>query len=67
MCAASLQRDDQTRRLYDSAIAVRNLRPWQWMLESDVFGVSDPISQQLYFVSIMGARGEHLSVAVYSG
>ena len=58
---------DQWLRLYQTAIAVRDLAPWKWMLESDLFGFRDPASERLDFVSIMGARGEHLSVAVYLG
>jgi hypothetical protein len=57
----------QWRRLYEAAIAVKNLAPWEWMLESDVFGFRDPAVDRQDFVSVMGMGGEHLSVAVYLG
>ena len=55
------------RRLYDATIAVKALAPWQWMAETDVFGVRDPETDELGFASVMGALGEHYSVAVYIG
>lgn len=55
------------QRLYDLAERIRDLRPWTEMVESEIFGVGDPESDQVGFVSIMGQRGEHLSVAVYKG
>ena len=58
---------DQWRKLYEAAIAIKDLGPWEWMLESDVFGFRAPVADRLDFISIMGMRGEHLSVAVYLG
>lgn len=55
------------RRLYALAMQVKELAPWQWMYEDMLFAVQDPESGQLGYVSIMGALGEHLSVAVYLG
>jgi hypothetical protein len=37
------------------------------MSEDVVFGVQDPATEELGFVSVMGALGEHFSVAVYLG
>ena len=58
---------EEWRRLYDAAIAVKALAPWQWMAETEVFGVRDPETDELGFASVMGALGEHYSVAVYPG
>lgn len=57
----------QTKRLYEAAIAVKELAPWGWMTEEAVFGVQHPETGQLGFVSVMGALGEHYAVAVYLG
>ena len=46
---------------------VKEMAPWEWMYESDVFAVQDPGNQEFYFVSVMGSLGEHLSIAVYLG
>lgn len=59
--------ETQWRRLYDLAACVREMEPWNWMLETDVFGIRDPQTDESLFVSIMGNRGEHLAVGVYSG
>ncbi len=55
------------RTLYQAAIRVKEIAPWEWMTETDVFGVQDPDTNELGFVSVMGMLGEHLSLAVYLG
>lgn len=54
------------RSLYDVASCVRDLAPWKWMNETDVFGV-EISTRQVVFVSVMGAAGEHYAVGVYPG
>lgn len=58
---------DEWRPLYDATIQIKSLAPWQWMTEDDVFGVQDPETGEIGYVSITGALGEHLSVIVYLG
>ena len=53
--------------LYEAADRIKELAPWQWMEESDIFGVQDPDSGEIGFVSIMGLLGEHLCIGVYLG
>jgi hypothetical protein len=55
------------RRLYQAAIRVKEIAPWEWMTETDIFGVQDPETDEIGFVSVMGMLGEHLSLAVYLG
>lgn len=54
-------------RLFEAMIAVKALAPWQWMGEADLFGVQDPASGQVYYVSVMGELGEHFAIAAYPG
>jgi hypothetical protein len=54
-------------RLIESAVRVKQLAPWQWMQEDDVFGVAHPETAEIGFISVMGALGEHMAVAVYLG
>jgi len=54
-------------RLIESASRIKRLAPWRWMQEDDVFGVAHPETAEIGFVSVMGALGEHLAVAVYLG
>ncbi len=58
---------DRWRRLYDLAIRLKELAPWRFMIETDVFAVQDPHTGELGFVSIMGSLGEHFAAAVYRG
>lgn len=58
---------DVWRRIYALMGQVKEMAPWDWMYESDIFAVQDPENQELYFVSVMGNLGEHLSIAVYLG
>jgi hypothetical protein len=58
---------NEWRRLYQAAIRVKEIAPWEWMTETDVFGVQNPETDEIGFVSVMGALGEHLSLALYLG
>lgn len=55
------------RQLYKLAEEVRNLAPWQWMHEPEVFGVEDPATGDVHFVSVMGSEGMHFAVSAYPG
>jgi len=48
-------------------MALKEQAPWRWMLEDQIFGVRNPETGQIGYVSVMGALGEHLAVAVYLG
>jgi uncharacterized protein DUF6930 len=54
-------------RLYAAAGRVKKMAPWEWMMEDDVFGVRNPERDEIGFVSVMGAGGEHFAVALYQG
>jgi hypothetical protein len=58
---------DEWSRLYQAAIRVKEMAPWDWMTESDLFGVENPETGELGFVSVMGTLGEHYAIAVYPG
>ncbi len=57
----------QWRTLYDKAIQLHTLAPWNWMEESDLFGVQHPEDETIDFVSVMGMAGEHFAMALYRG
>ena len=54
-------------KLYDLAARVRALAPWQWMEETDVFGVADAAGGDTLFVSVMGMHGLYKAIALYLG
>jgi hypothetical protein len=60
-----LPTNEQWRRLYEAAVGVKELSPWEWMTETDVFGVHDPETEEIGFVSVMGMLGEHFGVSLY--
>ncbi|MBA3490631.1 MAG: hypothetical protein H0T55_00955 [Rubrobacteraceae bacterium] len=55
------------RRLYEATVRVKEISPWEWMTEADVFGVQNPETGELGFVSVMGMLGEHYAVSLYLG
>ena len=57
----------QWKRLYELAAELKKLAPWEWMDETDIFGVENPDTREMGFVSTMGMAGEHLSIGVYLG
>jgi len=60
-----LPTNEQWRRLYEAAVSVKELAPWEWMTETDVFGVQDPETEEIGFVNVMGMLGEHFGVSLY--
>jgi hypothetical protein len=59
--------NEDWKRLYEVSMRLKDLAPWRWMAETDIFGVQDPETKEIGFVSIMGGAGEHFAVAVYLG
>jgi hypothetical protein len=35
------------RRLYQALVRVKEIAPWEWMTETDVFGVQDPQTDEI--------------------
>jgi hypothetical protein len=58
---------EEAKTLCEWALRVKELAPWQWMEETDIFGIEDPDTGELGFISVMGYLGEYESVAVYRG
>jgi hypothetical protein len=58
---------EEFKTLCKLARYIQQQMPWEFMEETDVFGVQDPDNGTLGFVCVMGALGEYTSVAVYRG
>jgi Domain of unknown function (DUF6930) len=54
-------------RLYAAAGRVKEMAPWKWMMEDNVFGVRNPERDEVGFVSVMGSGGEHFGLGLYQG
>ena len=59
--------EEEWRALHAAAAKVKELAPWRWMMEDDLFGVDDPETGERAYVSVMGNLGEHTAVALYLG
>ncbi|HQL91393.1 MAG TPA: hypothetical protein PLQ15_12420 [Syntrophales bacterium] len=51
--------------LFEAAFRIKDMAPWEWMVETDLFGIRD--GGETCYVSVMGNLGEHLGIAVYRG
>lgn len=52
-------------QLFELAANVKQLAPWQWMLEDQLFGLEHPDTGELGFVSVMGHAGQYFAIALY--
>ncbi|MCX6271037.1 MAG: hypothetical protein NTU44_07430 [Bacteroidetes bacterium] len=55
------------KRVFDLANEFYNLSPWNWMEETDIFGIKVPGEEDIHFASVMGSAKIHPSVAFYQG
>jgi hypothetical protein len=59
--------DQEAKELLDLAIRVKQLKPWQWMEETDLIGIENPETREIGFISVMGSVGEYEAVSLYLG
>jgi len=53
--------------LYRTAVDFWQINPWQWINDTDLFGVKDPEDGEIGYCCIVGALGEFLGLVVYLG
>jgi hypothetical protein len=58
---------DAHRRLFDAADAYRDLAPWQWMQDNQLFGIVDPATGTKSYCTVMGSLGDYLALGLYPG
>ncbi|MFZ3589757.1 plasmid pRiA4b ORF-3 family protein [Bacillus sp. DJP31] len=45
----------------------KKLQPWNWLDDDQIFGVKDPLNNEMVYCSVMGAAGQEYGVAAYEG
>jgi hypothetical protein len=55
------------RKLVLTALSWAEATPWEWVQDTQVFGVMDPATGQKVYCSVMGDSGELLGLAMYPG
>ncbi|MDW7730417.1 MAG: hypothetical protein SCJ94_10515 [Bacillota bacterium] len=53
--------------LYDAAIRFKAMQCWEWMFEDEIFGVRNPETGEIAYVSIMGTLGQVYALYAYRG
>jgi hypothetical protein len=58
---------ESLKKLFRAADAFREMAPWEWMLDTQMFGVINPVTGEKGYCSVMGNLGDYLALGVYPG
>jgi hypothetical protein len=59
--------DDELHALYAATNDFIAMAPWEWMYDSDLFGVQDPESGEVGYCCVLGHGGESFGLNVFQG
>lgn len=55
------------RKLYEAADRFKEVAPWEWMWDSDLFGVKHPSTGEIGYCCVLGKMGQFYGFTVYWG
>lgn len=58
---------EEWRKLYEAANKYKEVACWEWMYDTNIFGVQNNVNKQIGYCCIMGNRGEVFGLNVYLG
>jgi len=58
---------EEWKELYELAIKFKEAAPWEWMYDTDVFGVLNPETEDIGYCTVMGNNKEFYGMAIYQG
>lgn len=59
--------DPEWARLLQEADILKKLKPWQYFNSDEIFVIEEPLTKELFYVSILGAGGSDFGIAAYIG
>ena len=58
---------EEWRVLYDAALEFKKIAPWEWMWDSDIFSVRNPLNDEFGYLCVLGRKKESFGLIVYLG
>ncbi len=55
------------QEIYNRVKELFGMAPWEYIYETDIFGVKIPGNNKIYFVSVMGSAGQMSAMSAYDG